>query len=110
MDSITTYIEPHDKQTVIFEFWRCEWDRRYEMLFTEEAFEMLVDHLKKTGLEVVLHESPGLLMAAHSHKHKLREVLTAVHEVQGLKWEEGTDSLPAIESLLAKYLDLRDGK
>jgi len=35
------------------------------------------------------------------------EIFTAVHEVQGLKWKEGESPLAAIESLLAKYAELK---
>lgn len=92
--------------TLVIEFWRCEMDNRIEIQCTEEGFDHIVAAIEKTGIQVEKREikhpeywqgDPG--------RHRLRAALRAVHEVQGIKWEEGADIVPAIESLVTKYAE-----
>ncbi len=91
---------------IIIEYWRCDLDYARELRITEEAWDLLVKAIEAGGVEVEARELPYPIEPTGS-VHKVHEVLTAVHEVQGLKLVEGESVLPAIESLIAKYAALK---
>ena len=93
---------------VICEFYRCEMHNACHLSVTDEFLCWLRLIFAQAGVQLELKQIPNReLKVDHDRPHQVLEVLTAVHEVQGLKWEEGCSALPAIESLVAKYAALR---
>jgi hypothetical protein len=93
---------------VICEFYRCEMHNTCHLSVTDEFLHWLRLVFAQAGVQLELKQIPNReLKVDHDRPHQVLEVLMAVHEVQGLKWDDGVSPLLAIESLVAKYAALR---
>lgn len=93
-------------RTLEAHFVRCETHNSRCMEISEDIWDALVEALKAINIELVGKER-AWAWGAIEDTHLLRTVLTAVHEVQGLKMQEGCSVIPALESLVAKYAELK---
>jgi len=93
-------------EKVILDFYRCEVHNTCHFYASDEFVKLMQRVFAKDGIELIAHElKKGEFPPDQAHK--VLEVFTAVHEVQGLKWEQGCSPLEAIESLVAKYAELK---
>lgn len=99
-------VEP--PKQIIAEFYRCEDHRCCHFYASDEFVKFMHRVFAKAGIELILKElKKGEFNVAIDQAHRVLEVFTAVHEVQGLKWKDGDSPIHAIESLVAKYAELK---
>jgi hypothetical protein len=95
--------------SLIIEFWRCEQHKTLHFNANQQVWEDLKTIINKMGFNVIERElKPALWTPIKDcNIHRSQEVIRAVFEVQGLEYSEGIDFLFAIESLVAKYAELK---
>ena len=86
-------------------FARCD-NRNVRIIeMREDEYQRLTMMLSQLGVDVTEEETPSWQTGLETER--LREVLDAVCTVQGLQRKEGASFLPAIESLVCKYAELK---
>lgn len=94
---------------LICKVWTCDMNHHYHVMMTWYTFEMLRQVLGKLGIVLQVQKESFIPPCDHE-KHRLLYALQSLHTVQGLKWEEGTTIIEGLESLIAKYVDLKNGR
>ncbi len=95
-------------EKVICEFYRCEIHNACHLNVSDDFMKFMQRIFAKAGIELMFELASEKSVGIHlDDYHRWLEILTAVHEVQGLKWVDGCSVLPAVESLVAKYAALK---
>ena len=90
-------------------YWNCEVHNAKHFSANTVMFNELVSAIEATGMQVELQQMMRPEDNCTHDTHRMLAVLRSIHEVQGMKYDEGMCSLEGLESLVVKYLELRDG-
>jgi hypothetical protein len=69
----------------------------------------LIEIFQDAGIELLLEEEKSIPWV-NQMRHNTLAIISSLYEVQGLKREEAISIMPAIESLIAKYVEMKNGK
>jgi hypothetical protein len=94
---------------LILQFYRCDLHHAIHFtvagIYEKDFIECLREAVEDRGANLELKEMPGPFDACDWHNSQ--EVIENVYSVQGLKKVEGESLLPALESLVSKYAELK---
>ena len=93
-------------QKAILQFYRCESHGTCHVNVSDDFLQFMRRIFAKAGVELMFDEKK-LGQFQPDQAHRAREILLAVHEVQGLPWNPHNSPLAAIESLVVKYAALK---
>ena len=96
-------------RTFVFKAWVCDMGHHYHFMVDYRELQNLKDMFEEAGTPLLIQEQE-IIPSCDEYQHRLIYALKSAHSVQGLEWGEGQSSVDGLESLIAKFIELRDAK